>query len=82
VPVFEVADDELDDGVLAVLGLDELDRSVRLVANGSAPSWAAARLGAQRADAADDEALIAEGGLGDLGDARRRVVVQRVPGGL
>ena len=32
--VFEVADRELDDGVLAVLGLDEPSGSVRLVTNG------------------------------------------------
>ena len=31
--VFEVADREFDDGVLAVLGLDEFERSVRLVRN-------------------------------------------------
>jgi hypothetical protein len=33
--VFEIADRELDDGVLAVLGLEDRERIVWLVANGS-----------------------------------------------
>ena len=44
--VFEVADDELDDGVLAVLGLDDVERVGAVGGEREvAPSWAAARPG-------------------------------------
>ena len=65
--VFEVTDGELDDGVLAVLALDDLER---LGAVGDerevAPVGKQLGLGAEEAGAADDEAPIAGHRLGDL----------------
>ena len=67
--VFEVADRELDDGVLAVLGLDQLER---LGAVGDEREVAPVRpqlgLGADQAGAAHDQALAAL--AVDLGDLR------------
>src|SRR3954469_497254 len=81
--VFEVADAELDDGVLAVLGFDD---SERLGAVGGErkqlPGGQQLALGVEGANAANDQPAAVEGGLGDLRDARRRVVLKRGPGGL
>ena len=69
--------------MLAVLGLD---RRERLGAVGGErvvlPTGQQLTLGVEGADAADDQAPACEGGLGDLGDARRRVVLQGLPGRL
>lgn len=81
--VFEIADAELDDGVLAVLGFD---RRKRVGAVGRRRKQLPARqqlaLAIERADAAHDQPPAAEDCLGDLRDARRRVVVKRRPCGL
>jgi hypothetical protein len=39
-------------------------------------------LGAEGANAADDQPAVAEDGLGDLRDARGRIVLKRLPGVL
>jgi SAM-dependent methyltransferase len=57
--------------------------SVRLVANGnSSQDGSSSPLAVEGANTAIDEAPIAELGFGDLGDARRRVVLRRRPRGL
>jgi hypothetical protein len=65
--VFEVGDDLLDDGVIAVLGLDQRDV---LVAVGDEcevpPVGPQLGLGADEPRAADDQPAAAVGGLGDL----------------
>ena len=64
--VFEVADDQFDDGVLTVLGLDQGDSSVRLVRRRSGASRATARL-ARRAGGCGARSSAGRGvGLGDL----------------
>ena len=81
--VFEVADRELDDGVLAVLGLDHLER---LAAVGEerevAPVGPELGLRTEQAGAADDQALAVGGGLGDLCLPVLGVVLERLPGRL
>src|SRR3954451_22414336 len=81
--VFEVADAELDDGVLAVLGFDD---SERLGAVGGErkqlPGGQQLALGVEGAYAANDQPAAVEGGLCDLRDARGRVVLKRRPGVL
>ena len=65
--VFEVGDDLLDDGVVAVLGLDERD-VVGAVGDEREvpPVGPQLGLGAEQAGAADDQPPPAVGGLGDL----------------
>jgi hypothetical protein len=54
-----------------------------LVTNGNEfPAGQQLALAVERADAPDDQPLIAQRRLGDLRDAGRRVVSQRVPGAL
>jgi hypothetical protein len=81
--VFEVADGQLDDRVLAVLGLD---RKQLVAAVGDKrkqlPTGQQLALAIQRADTADDQAPAAERGLGDLRDRAVGVVGERLPGGL
>src|SRR5436190_22664340 len=65
--VFEVADRQLDDGVLAVLGLDYLQR-VGAVGEEREVAPVGPQLGlrAEQARAPDDHPLATQGGLGDL----------------
>src|SRR4051812_31299376 len=80
--VFEVTDDELDDGVLAVLGFDDRERFGSVGREREVlPAGQQFALGVEGAHAAHDQALVAEHGLGDLRDARRRVVGERLPAG-
>ena len=79
--VFEIADAQLDDGVLAMLGLDDLkrvgaigqERRVLLTRQQRA-------LGVESAHAPNDQPLACERGLGDLSFAGGRVVGQCLPG--
>ena len=65
--VFEVADRELHDGVLAVLGFDELERVGAVGQEREvAPVGPQLGLGADQAGAADDQSLGAEHRLRDL----------------
>ena len=79
--VFEVADRELDDGVLAMLSLDQLER---LGAVGDerevAPVGPELGLGADQAAAADDQSPPAGDRLGDLCLPVFGVVGERPPG--
>jgi hypothetical protein len=78
--VFEVADRELDNGVLAVLGFDDgqwlgavgQEREV-------APVGPEPGLGSEQPSAPHDQALLAERGLCDLGLALVGVIGQRLP---
>jgi hypothetical protein len=69
--VFEVADREFDDGVLAVLGFHrrQLVGAVRRERK-QLPGGQQLALAIAGADATNDEPSPAEGGLGDLRDAR------------
>src|SRR4051794_29203181 len=70
----ELADGELDDGVLAMLGLDAA-QAIDAVGEKreQLPAWEQLALAIERADAADDQAPLAERGLGDLGDRGPRL---------
>jgi hypothetical protein len=78
--VFEVADRELDDGVLAMLGFHDLDL---LGAVGEkrevAPVGPQLGLRANQAGAPHDHPLASERHLGDLGLAVLGVVIERPP---
>jgi hypothetical protein len=78
--VFEIADGELDDGVLAVLGLDDLEE-VGAVGDERevAPVGPQLGLGADQAGAADDQPSAAGAGFGDLRLAVFGVVIERPP---
>jgi len=66
--VFEVADAELDDGVLAVLGLDQRDLVAAVGREREVlPDREQLGLPAEDANAAHDQSAGAERGLGDLG---------------
>jgi hypothetical protein len=81
--VFEIADGQLDDGVLAVLGLDCFEWVGAVCQKREvAPVGPELGLGSEQPGAPDDQALLAERRLGDLCLARLGVVDQRLPGGL
>ena len=66
--VFEVGDDLLDDGVLAVFGLDHGDVLGAVGEKAEVPPVGPQLgLGAEQAGAADDQPPAAVDGLGDLG---------------
>lgn len=70
--IFEVADRELDNGVLTMLGLDELEGVGGVGREGKQfPRRQQLALAVEGADATDDEASAADSGFGDLSDARR-----------
>jgi hypothetical protein len=78
--ILEVADGELDDGVLAVLGFDDVERFSSVGdEREQLPRRQQLALAVKRANTPDDEAPVAERRFGDLGDARRRVVLERRP---
>ena len=78
--VDEVADHELNDGVLAMLFLDQLERLAPVSDEGEVlPGRKQLLLIIEGADPANDQPLVAEHGLGDLGRARLRVVGDRPP---
>ena len=65
--VFEIGDDLLDDGVVAVLGLDERDVLGAVGDQGEVPPVGPQLgLGAQQPRATDDQPAGAVDGLGDL----------------
>ena len=71
--VFEVGDDLFDDGVVAVLGLDDRDRGGAVGEKREVPPVGEQfGLGAEQAGAPDDQPPIAVDGLGDLRLARAR----------
>jgi hypothetical protein len=81
--VFEVADGELDDGVLAVLGLDDLEVVAAVGQKREVPPvWPEFSLVSDQAGAANDQALGADHRLGDLRLAIFGVVLQGLPVGL
>jgi len=66
--VFEVGDDLLDDGVVAVLGLNQRDLLAAVGEEAEvAPVGPQLGLGADEAGASDDQPPAAVGRLGDLG---------------
>jgi hypothetical protein len=81
--VFEVANRQLDDGVLAVLGLDHVERVDAVGEEREvAPVGRQLGLGSEQARAPHDQTLAGEHRLGDLRFARLGVVGQRLPVGL
>ena len=79
--VFEIADAQLDDGVLAVFGLDELER-VGAVGEERVelPGRQQLALGGRACGRGGRSAVACQRRLGDLRLAGRRVVVQGLPG--
>ncbi len=82
-PVFEVADDELGDGVLAMLGVDVVQRlravgDQRVVAP-EANSSVCSSWGVQ-VHATNDQTVVAERRLGQLADTCVGVIGDRLPG--
>lgn len=71
--VFEVADRQLDLGVLAVLGIDRVHVLLPVGEEGKVAP-VGKELGLRAVDAADDEPAAAVGGLGEFADARLGVV--------
>ena len=81
--VFEVGDDLFDDGVVAVLGLDEREILGAVGEEAEVPPVGPQLgLGAEQAGAPDDQPPAAVGGLGDLRLAVLGVVADRLPGVL
>jgi len=78
--VFEIADREFDDGVLAMLGLHRRERiaAVRHERK-QLPRGQQFALAIERADATNHEPSPVERRFGDLRDARGRVVLERRP---
>jgi hypothetical protein len=78
--VFVVSDRELDDGVLSMLVLDEGELVGAVGEEGVvSPVGPERRLLTDKPRAPHDQAPLAELCFGDLGDARRRVVGERLP---
>ncbi len=81
--IFQVADDQLDLGMLTVLGVDEVDWLGAVGDEREVPpvgeELGLVVLGVQ-VDAADDQPVLAERGLGQLADAGVGVVGDRLPG--
>jgi hypothetical protein len=81
--VLEVADRELDHGVLAVLSVDQ-PRLVGAVGDEGEVAPIGERLGllllSVQVDAPDDQPLASQGGLRDLANARFGVVLDPLPG--
>jgi hypothetical protein len=78
--VFEIADRELDDGVLAMLGFDELQRVGAVGREREVlPVGEQLRLVADQAHAADDQPPVTELGLGDLRLAAVGIVREGLP---